>query len=681
MTPRHSHLWCLALALGLGLLFWPALPAGHNALAQGVTQGATGGYYYVVQLGDTWTEIAARNGLTYAQLQAANPTLLRPGDVLWPGDRLFIPGATPSPGTLVGGYWYTVQPGDTWQIVAKANGMSVLDLWHANPGQLVQRRWLYIGTRLWIPAHLSAEPSAAPAGQSATAATPIPAPQQLSSTGPATAVTTTLEPTESITATPEAATAITLPVTAAAPAATLPVTSTAVTAAAPEATLPATSTVVTMAAPEATLSISAATPAVAAVPAGAGPAPTASTGAASTGPASCPSQQDGYSAAISAFLNAPGATVAGLRTWLVGCGALRIDAGSVTVAGIQNPASSDVVVAIAPQAHATGPDQEGRVLVYHQTPSGYVLAGIGKGLGQVTVLRVGDINDDGKTDIVWTDTVCPGPATCVSTLFVDSWDGSAYRSWLQDQPTLAEAQFSFGSVPEGQGLAILAQGTITGTDGTTTTVTQTYISPAGGLYRLLSPAAAQPVPAASATPVTLAAAQSGPAASATPVTPAVSAAPAASAPAPSATPAASSCLYQHILDADQAFDGWTVTGFGPAIAAYQSAITDQSLTACANIPNELTVLRDFARFRLMLASLANGSTDDLASLHDQITTPALQGAASAFLSSYQGSQSIVQACRDTTDYASAHPDAWQWLANAGSASASFSASDLCPLGK
>ncbi len=116
--PPTSHLWAV-LALGLGLLFWPALPAGNFAWHKASRRALPTADYYVVQMGDTWTEIAARNGLTYAQLQAANPTVLRPGDVLWPGDRLFIPGATPVPGTLVGGYWYTVQPGDTWQIVAR----------------------------------------------------------------------------------------------------------------------------------------------------------------------------------------------------------------------------------------------------------------------------------------------------------------------------------------------------------------------------------------------------------------------------------------------------------------------------------------------------------------------------------------------------------------------------------
>ena len=92
-------------------------------------------------------------------------------------------------------------------------------------------------------------------------------------------------------------------------------------------------------------------------------------------------------------------------------------------------------------------------------------------------------------------------------------------------------------------------------------------------------------------------------------------------------------------------------------------------------------MRDFARFRLMVALLGNGSADAMSALHDQIATPALQGVANAFLSSYQSSQSIVQACRDTTAYATAHPQTWQWLANAGGASASFGAGDLCPLGK
>ena len=270
MTPRHSHLLWPILVLSLGLLFWPGAPLGPIALAQSVTPVTPGGYYYVVQIGDRWAEIAARNGLTLAQLQAANPTLLRPGDVLWPGDRLFIPVASPPPGAPVSGYWYTVQAGDTWQIVARDTGVPVPDLWYANPAQLYQRRWLYIGTRLWIPA-----PPNADAGGSSLW------PGRLhresvarggNSQPPTVASSPTITATAVVTATPEVSTAIT---------ATAVVTAT-----------PAVPTAITgTAAMTATLQVPASITATAVMTAATGspgPNEAASAGGGVTAPASCP---------------------------------------------------------------------------------------------------------------------------------------------------------------------------------------------------------------------------------------------------------------------------------------------------------------------------------------------------------------------------------------------------------
>ncbi len=47
---------------------------------------------YVVKAGDSWSTIAARFRTTVRALQRANPDLVRPHDVIHPGDRMRIPG-------------------------------------------------------------------------------------------------------------------------------------------------------------------------------------------------------------------------------------------------------------------------------------------------------------------------------------------------------------------------------------------------------------------------------------------------------------------------------------------------------------------------------------------------------------------------------------------------------------
>ena len=70
--------------------------------------------------------------------------------------------------------------------------------------------------------------------------------------------------------------------------------------------------------------------------------------------------------------------------------------------------------------------------------------------------------------------------------------------------------------------------------------------------------------------------------------------------------APSTCLYHAILDANQAFAGWATAGFDRAIQAYQATLADKNLKACGTMPNELAALQDFARFRLVVATVAAG---------------------------------------------------------------------------
>ena len=81
---------------------------------------------------------------------------------------------------------------------------------------------------------------------------------------------------------------------------------------------------------------------------------------------------------------------------------------------------------------------------------------------------------------------------------------------------------------------------------------------------------------------------------------------------------------------------WATGGFDPAIAAYQAALNDPALTACWTVKDEIPLLKDFARFRLVVSYVAGGQSGKAADVAAQIEQPALKGAADAFLEELQG---------------------------------------------
>ena len=128
-------------------------------LANPVATSAGGfcGGTYIVQWGDTLGSIAAACGTTVSDLYAANPGL---GNYLYAGQSLTIPanacGNCTAPG--VGGV-YVVQLGDTFSAIASRNGISLGALWQANPG-IANIDLLYPGQMLYLPA--AAQPAAPP---------------------------------------------------------------------------------------------------------------------------------------------------------------------------------------------------------------------------------------------------------------------------------------------------------------------------------------------------------------------------------------------------------------------------------------------------------------------------------------------------------------------------------------
>ncbi len=531
------------------------------------------------------------------------------GSLLLVTSLAYAADATPA---ACSGTYYTVQPGDTWSSVSYRTGVTVAELKRLNPHAIHPNNWLWKGDRLCIPSQGAMkgywyQVKPGDTWNKVSRATGVPVQelwranqglinrlfwlyvgQRIWIPSPPPAGTATPAPTVEATTTP-------VPLTPTAGGTPLPAPTTQ-----PAAT----------------------------------PLPTAEAQVTPQVDASgCSQRLEDYPSLILSFLNTPGNKPDNLRDRLARCGALTEDPDAITTAALQSTTSTDLIVALHDPT-SPPPAGNGMLLIFHSSPAGYKLAHKALGGGTVALLMVGDLNVDGKPDVVWADTSC-GAHTCFTTLYVDSWDGSAYLDWIAGEPTLASADYRFDDVTEeGTGLEIIAHGGTIGSVGAgpQRAWTETYISPAGAPYTLFSQVY-DPSP----------------------------------------------CLYHKILDANAALDKWTTDGFEAAIDLYTQAINDTTLTSCGSIPDELTTLRDFARFRLSVALLAAGRRAEAENISRQITTPAISGAAIVFFSAYRSSGSIIQACRDTNTYAQSNPASWQFLADWGYANPSFTAAEFCPL--
>jgi LysM repeat protein len=110
-------------------------------------------FYYTVQLGDTWSEIAAQYGLSLETLYSYNGVWIEyygNRRRIEPGDNILIPGRMGQ--TIIPrGSTYTFQSGDTLFRVAQRTGYSLAELEAANPGVWTNRDLIRPGTRIYIP--------------------------------------------------------------------------------------------------------------------------------------------------------------------------------------------------------------------------------------------------------------------------------------------------------------------------------------------------------------------------------------------------------------------------------------------------------------------------------------------------------------------------------------------------
>ena len=124
------------------LLALLAIPA--SALAGGYCDST-----YVVQWGDTLSSIAQRCGTTVSAIYAANPGI---SGYLYAGQLLIMPGYSSCgncPPTNYGNT-YVVRYGDSFAKIANRFGVSIYDLWAANP-YIWDINVIYVGQVLSVP--------------------------------------------------------------------------------------------------------------------------------------------------------------------------------------------------------------------------------------------------------------------------------------------------------------------------------------------------------------------------------------------------------------------------------------------------------------------------------------------------------------------------------------------------
>lgn len=160
VSARIFKRWCCGLVVLLGLLILAALPAQVHA-----APAPDDAVIHIVKPGDRLADIAVRHKTTVGAIVRANS--LANADVIYPGQRLVIPGrAASSADASAGGsntetpssasVYHTVRLGDTIDKIASAYGASAPAIIQANG--ITNPNLIWVGQRLAIPDATSSTP-------------------------------------------------------------------------------------------------------------------------------------------------------------------------------------------------------------------------------------------------------------------------------------------------------------------------------------------------------------------------------------------------------------------------------------------------------------------------------------------------------------------------------------------
>jgi len=535
-----------------------------------------GGYWYVVQPGDSWWSISARTGIPVDVLQAHNPHAIHPHLWLWRGDRLWIPAAKADQSV---GYWYVVQQGDTWLGLALRTGVPVSVLQRLNPHAVHPHNWMWAGDRIFIPLRATtSKPKPTPTPQAGEHPTQTPVPSPTTSPSPVPTSTVAVTPTPMGTTSP-------LPTP----------TPTSGTGEGVGETTPLPPTVANI---------------------------------------SCPGSGESLTEVLSHVLLAAQGDVKVTQGWLRQC-KMGVEGGpSALAADFNQDGRSDILMAVAQTDEQSG--QRNDVLVIYVASSDGYTPVLQQSLeGKAQLLAFEDVNGDGATEAVWTVTKCPD-TTCYTTVRVYRWDGSTaqFVSFTEGEITMASATVHLADVmPDGGKEIVLHGGIIHAISaGPQRTWTEIWASKEGQPYQLVS-----------------------------------------------RTYGASDCLYHWVLDGERALREGHAT---KAVEIFQQVVSNTHLVPCWFRPNEETELRTFGWFRLALAYAYEHQPDMVSTVVHQAQAafpnePYIL-ALERWYANYSHTNDPAVACQQLADYVDEHPILWEMLADYGYANPTFGKADVCP---
>jgi hypothetical protein len=176
----------------------------------------------------------------------------------------------------------------------------------------------------------------------------------------------------------------------------------------------------------------------------------------------CPERFSDYAEVMSDLINSADPGPEAVVAFLTACEALvedgvemvdlNGDGNNELVAVYQNPSDEQIFV-------------EGDLVIFNSGEGEYALGYRARAAGEVRLLTVQDINQDGQPDVAWVDTTC-GASTCFDTVNVRSWDGTTWADWTEGTITMAYAEISMtDSLEEGMGEEIELDGGIYGSVG------------------------------------------------------------------------------------------------------------------------------------------------------------------------------------------------------------------------
>ena len=341
-----------------------------------------------------------------------------------------------------------------------------------------------------------------------------------------------------------------------------------------------------------------------------------------------------YADTIVAYLNDSRGDEDGLRTMLEKWEALRhvIDLLRVDV---DDDGAGELVMVVVDPSPDYGVDLRGDILVVDQDEQRYSLAYSAAGeslMFDPALIEIDDLNGDGYTEMAFSSTTC-GAHTCFTTVYIVGSGTGTYQDLTGGGIEMPYVEPSFADWDnDGVRELILHGGTI-GSVGAGPQRARTEVYKWDGTaYALLDTVYDY-----------------------------------------------SNYLYFKVLDANQALlDG----EYAQAVALYREAIDNPELDVWME-ESERTELAAFSRYRLTLTYLLLGEAASAEETKDELLGVQPDNiyaqVVTVFWESYQRDADLEGACEQVGDFAAAHPETAEVLADYGYGNPTFTVEEVCPL--